>query len=151
MNGIQLGVFKIEREFTAPINDVFAAFTQAKLMSQWFFAFPKGSARVKADLRVGGKYSIEMIPATEEDASNPSGCGGSALHLGEYLEIAEPDRLVFTWIKDGFVDHSIVTLDFHSTEIGTLVKLIHQVPADKIAPHTQGWNLCLDSLETFFG
>ena len=150
MEGIQLGVLTVERTFDAPIEEVFAAFTQPDLMSQWFYAFPKGKSRVEVDLRVGGKYSIDMMPDPSLGLGDEAGCGGGFLHHGEYLEISPPNRLSFTWIKDGFVDYSVVVADFKQTVSGTLVTLTHHVPTDKIAPHTQGWNLCLDSLETFF-
>lgn len=144
-----LGILKIERSFNASVADVFAAFTKPELMSQWFHGFPQGSARVEADLRVGGKYSIVMIPDTPPDDSPKLKCEANALHYGEYLEISPPDRLSFTWIKDDFVDYSVVTIDFKASGSSTLVTLTHRLPTNTISQHNHGWNACLDNLSKF--
>lgn len=144
-----LGLLKIERSFDAPPEQVFAAFTQPELMAKWFFGFPQGSARVTADLRVGGKYSIEMFASPSAEPGSNCNCGSSEPHHGEYLEIEPPHRLVFTWIKNGFVEYSVVTIDIKASGARTQLTLTHRVPTETIQPHTQGWGLCLDNLQTF--
>lgn len=146
-NSASLGILNIERTFEASQEDVFNAFTQPEIMSQWFHPFPKGKSKVEADFRVGGKYRIEMQPET--DIEPDEACSENEfVHYGEYLEIDEPNRLVFSWIKDDFVDYSIVSLTFEATgDNKTLLKLEHKVPAELIAPHNEGWTGCLQNLE----
>ncbi len=143
-----LGILKIERSFDATPEALFAAFTQPELMAKWFFGFPQGSARVIADLRVGGKYSIEMFAAASAEPGSECQCGNGRPHYGEYLEIDPPRRLVFTWIKSGFVEYSVVTIELKASGPRTLLTLSHRVPSETVQSHTQGWGLCLDNLQS---
>lgn len=147
--GQRLGVLKIDRVFDASIDEVFTAFTDPEIMSQWFYGFPKGSARVESDLRVGGAYRITMFSDDPSTVDAECKCGSAAPHYGEYLEISPPHRLVFTWKMDGFVDYSVVAIDFATSATGTRLTLTHPVPTKTIDPHRQGWNACLDNLEKF--
>lgn len=142
-----LGVLQIERTFAAPIEAVFAAFTNPDQMSRWFFGFPGGSARIEQDFRVGGRYLIEMHPP--EDSEAEDSCCANSIHYGEYLEIEPPRRLAFTWINDGFVRYSEVVIEFEATTEGTRLKLTHRVPAETVEAHERGWGACLDNLLIF--
>lgn len=141
-----LGILNIDREVKGSIERVFQAFTDPVKMSQWFFGFPGGSARIEQDFRVGGKYLIEMIHPQTDLSKSEEECD-SPVHHGEYLEINSPVKLSFTWINENFVKYSIVTINFSETKTGTLISLRHELPPEVISPHTLGWNACLDNLE----
>lgn len=80
----------IERTFQAPPALVFAAWTKAELVKQWWAPQSHGvvMSEVTADVRVGGKYRYVMrMPDGSEIAFS-----------GEYTEISPPDRLVYTQV-----------------------------------------------------
>lgn len=132
---------EIKRTFNTRKVELFAALTQPEIMARWFYGMESGTAEVESDLKVGGKYVIHMKQPDGADAS----CGDYAPH-GEYLEIDPPHKLSFTWISEGFVDHSIVTIWLK--EIGDHVELTlrHELPKDMIEPHNEGWTNCLQHL-----
>ncbi|MDQ8203210.1 SRPBCC domain-containing protein [Pelagicoccus sp. SDUM812003] len=142
---IQLAVLSIHHDFDAPIQRVFEAFTDPHKMSQWFFGYPGGSAKVENELVVGGKYRIEMIHPSKQLADSKDSCD-SPVHYGEYLEIDPPKRLRFTWINDGFVSYSEVAIEFQSIDTGTRIHLAHKLPADLQSIHQEGWNACFSNL-----
>jgi uncharacterized protein YndB with AHSA1/START domain len=117
---------------------VFSALTEPTKMAQWFFGMKTGRAKVTNDLRPGGKYVIEM--SDDEQSCSPR---------GTYLEVAPPERLVFTWSSKEREAESKVTIELFETEGGTELVLTHELPPDKIEGHQQGWNNCLDHLEQF--
>src|SRR5580692_5652143 len=87
---------------------IFSALTEPAKMAQWFFGMKDGRAKVTSDLRPGGKYLIEM--SDDEKSCRPH---------GTYLEITPPERLVFTWSSEGFVDESKVTIELFERDAGT--------------------------------
>lgn len=80
----------IERTFNAPPALVFAAWTKAELVKQWWAPRSHGvtMAECTADVRVGGKYRYVM--------RTPD--GNELGFSGEYTEIEPPSRLVYTQI-----------------------------------------------------
>ncbi|CAM06465.1 uncharacterized protein YndB with AHSA1/START domain [Saccharopolyspora erythraea NRRL 2338] len=82
--------FTITREFDAPREAVWRAWTDPAEMTHWYhprgFATPPES--ISVDLREGGTYRYTMV---DEKTGEQYPTGGT------YLEIAEPERLVFTW------------------------------------------------------
>jgi hypothetical protein len=53
------GRVRIEMALPAPIEDVYAAWTQPAAMARWLA--PMGSVEVEADVRVGGRFRVVMI------------------------------------------------------------------------------------------
>ena len=97
--------FTITRMFNAPRELVFKAWTEPAQLAAWFG--PRGTRTppesVELDLRPGGRWRARMI-REDTGAEFPSG--------GEYREIVEPERLVFTWALDGRGGTSLVTITF---------------------------------------
>jgi len=97
----------------------------------------------EVDLRVGGKYRIEMHAPD----------GATHIVSGEYREVAPPKRLVYTWgWEDGTVKDSVVTVEFQERGKSTEVILRHErLPsAESRARHTEGWIGCMDKFEALF-
>ena len=127
----------IERDFKATAQTLFEAFTDPKIMSQWFFGGEDMSVKVDNDFRVGGHYSLDMM--NKEGEVFP--------HHGTYQDIRPFDRLIFTW-NSPLVSETLVTLTFIEHDTGCTLKLIHTGFTDPEIQgrHTQGWGTCLHNL-----
>ena len=131
----------MRRMFPARREDLFRAWTDADLFSQWFTA-PRGSSSAQLDARPGGTFTVEMrspvAPTVRAD--------------GTYLEVAPPERLVFTLTWDGFpfdTGETIVTVEFRAQGEMTELVLIHERQPSRLvhASHWLGWRACLRRLE----
>ncbi len=129
----------IKRLLKCDRREVFSALTDPVKMSQWFYGMETGQAKVTLDLRPGGEYLIAMF---NEEGQNHKA-------HGTYLEIVPPERLVFTWVSEGFVADSKVTIELFERGEWTELVLTHELPEDMIEPHRQGWTNCLVHLEAF--
>jgi uncharacterized protein YndB with AHSA1/START domain len=85
----------IKREFDAPKELVYKAFTTPELVKRWWSA-KRGEVTVaEIDLRVGGKWRYVMV--TDE--------GGIEVGFhGEYREIVPNERIVSTEVFEGIPD-----------------------------------------------
>jgi len=78
----------IKRMLKAPPELAFRAWTTAEHIQQWMRPEPGMEIPMASmDLRVGGKYRIQM--------QNPGGEFFTA--AGEFREVQAPERLVYTW------------------------------------------------------
>jgi uncharacterized protein YndB with AHSA1/START domain len=90
------------------------------------------------DLRVGGALRIVM-----------HGDGIVIEHIGEYVEIDPPRRLVFTWASPFTgAEPSLITLELEPDgEEATQLHLVHsRLPESAISSHKHGWGAMLDRL-----
>jgi glutathione S-transferase len=134
---------EVRRTIAAPRERVFQAFTRPEELKRWTAPAPMNVPVAEVDLRVGGKFRIEM--------QQPDGVTHVA--TGVYREITPPKRLVYTWSwGDKSVQDSVVTVDFESRGAGTEVILRHEMLPDKSSAerHTVGWNGCFDKLAAMF-
>ncbi len=141
MTSVAPGVV-VRRVLDAPRSLVFEAWTRPDLMARWFYPMAGWSARVTADVRVGGRYELRMID-TE---------GKTHLQFGEYREVVPASRLVFTWsCPDLCVEDSVVTLELSDHGKQTELVLTHDLPPDETLrrEHEGGWQGCLGQLEGF--
>ncbi len=130
----------IKRVFKADREALFKAFSDDKIMSQWFFAENGWSVDVNSHFEVGGEYKVDM--KNEKGDVYP--------HSGKYKEISKPEKIVFTWSSQ-IVKDSVVTLDFREVSGGTELTLTHNLfPDNEVRDkHNMGWTGCLDSLERY--
>jgi uncharacterized protein YndB with AHSA1/START domain len=85
----------ITREFDAPKELVYKAYTTPELVKRWWTA-RRGQATVcEIDLRVGGKWRYVMV--TDEG-------GIEVAFHGEYREIVPNERIVSTEVYEGIPD-----------------------------------------------
>jgi uncharacterized protein YndB with AHSA1/START domain len=132
----------VVREFDAPAERVFDAWLDEQWVAQWMFGpsvRDEEIVRIAVDARVGGKFSfLVRREGTEID------------HVGTYLEIDRPRRLVFTWgIAGESTDESRVTIDFVQTGTRTQLTLTHELDPQwaEYASRTQaGWTHMLETL-----
>jgi uncharacterized protein YndB with AHSA1/START domain len=134
---------RIERTYAAPAKVVFEAWTSAEMLRRWY---PPGAdwetPVADVDLRVGGRLRIVMRSPSGEEF------GGG----GEYREITEPSRLVFTWEWDQpevAVGAQLVEVDFTENSDGTTtVVMTNRGLADEHSweSHREGWEGSFDNL-----
>ena len=134
---------ELTRLFKAPRERVFAAFTTAESMNQWFGCGGKVTT-CTTDFRVGGSYRL--------DSRAPEG-GEPVIVTGVYREITPPAKVVFTWKYEGDEDwadcESIVSVEFHAIGDQTELRLTHTgfPSAESKGLHGQGWAACMDKMD----
>jgi uncharacterized protein YndB with AHSA1/START domain len=88
----------ITREFAAPKELVYKAFTTPELVKRWWHARRGEVTIAEIDLRVGGKWRYVMV--TDD--------GVEVGFHGEYREIVPSERSVSTEIFEGYPDEEAV-------------------------------------------
>lgn len=136
----------LNRVFKAPIETVYEAWTNAEILAKWFGPEEFKVLKAQSNVIVGGKYEIVI--------ESPD--GKIIKHYGEYLSVAVPQTLVFTWVlKDQDCAGSenqqaitLVSLEFKETDEGTQLTLIHEKLPDQAAcdGHRFGWESSFNSL-----
>ena len=84
----------ITREFNAPKDLVWRAYTEPELIKRWWSGERGTVTSAEVDLRVGGAWRYVMV----------ANGGFEVAFRGEYREINAPDRLVNTEIFEGLPD-----------------------------------------------
>lgn len=89
---------RIERVFDAPRERVFAAFTDPKLIPEWWG--PRGRTTIvdEMDVRPGGAWRFRIDQAD----------GAETAFRGTYREVAAPERIVQTFEWEGMPGHVAV-------------------------------------------
>jgi uncharacterized protein YndB with AHSA1/START domain len=129
-------VIEIRRRLPASAAEVFRWWTEADRLREWMS--PIGTVEASVDLRVGGALRIVM-----------RGDGTVIEHVGEYLEIDPPHRLVFTWASSFTgTEPSLVTVELEPDGAdATRLLLIHsRLPESAASSHQGGWGAMLDRL-----
>ena len=131
-------VIRITRHFDFPPERVFDAWIDPATAGRWLFTDAKGTiTRCEIDARVGGRFLIVDRRGV-----------GDVDHVGEYLEIDRPRRLVFTFAVPRYSPQETkVTLDIVPSENGCELTLTHENVLPEWAEQTrQGWGMILDAL-----
>ena len=144
----QAATVTLTRVLRAPIERVFAACSQPELIARWLICCDNNSDTATATataantLEVGGRYRIDMARGGQVFAQID----------GEYLDIAAPNRLVFTWRSANVgVQDSVVTIDLRNAGADTTeLRLTHAVdPASLDGQRfAVGWTQALANLLT---
>lgn len=105
--------FAIEHTFRAPAAKVFAAYTDPKLLPQWWAARGATLTVEAMDVRPGGNYRYRQ--------KQPD--GSSMVFVGTYLEVSPVSRLVYTFMVEGQGGEVRAAVDLKETAQGTLLTL----------------------------
>jgi uncharacterized protein YndB with AHSA1/START domain len=133
----------VKRGYDFPAEQVFDAWLTPDIARLWLFTTADSEViRCEIDARVGGRFEIV-------DRRDSGEFKGEIRHVGEYLEIDRPSRLVFTFGVPQFDPAmSRVEIDIVSRQSGCELTLTHHgVPQQWQAQTTEGWTKLLGNLE----
>jgi uncharacterized protein YndB with AHSA1/START domain len=149
----------IERRFDAPVELIWQMWTVPEHFAAWYGPYGATISVVNMDVRVGGSRLVRM------DVQTPNGAM-TMWFTGQYLEVAENARLVFTESiadENGNVlspaelgmpdDHPTATevrFQLEATGAGTKMVLTH-VGIPEGSPGATGWTMALDKLTAYLG
>ena len=132
----------LRRTFAVPRDRVFRAWTEPEQMQLWSGPGPMLNTMVEVDLRVGGRYRIQM--------QGPDGKEYRA--VGTYRLVDPPRKLVYTWLweTDPTPNETIVTVEFRERDKSTELILTHDLflSDEQRKGHEDGWNGCLEKFAT---
>jgi uncharacterized protein YndB with AHSA1/START domain len=130
----------LSRIIRAPREEIFAAWTDPKLLTQWWGPGPVSCPEAEVDLREGGEYRLANL---ETD--------GSIVWIsGRFERVRQPEELVYTWsISTIPGEPTLVRVRFLPHPDGTELVLTHERFALEAVRdmHVQGWGACIDKLE----
>jgi uncharacterized protein YndB with AHSA1/START domain len=132
----------VKREYAFPAERVFDAWLKPEITRRWLFTTDDSEVICcEIDARVGGKFEIV-------DKRDSGEFKGEIRHIGEYLEIDRPRRLVFTFGVPQFDPNMTrVEIDIVATDSGCELTLTHHgVPEEWQAPTNEGWTKLLGNL-----
>jgi uncharacterized protein YndB with AHSA1/START domain len=135
----------VTRTISASREAVYAAWTEPDRMRQWF------ATVVEADVRVGGRYRIEVHEAD----------GSINGFTGEYLELEPPARIAFTFThhaqapEDRISDEKVTVVLWELAPGRTELTLTNSWVGPECEPSDydqlrSGWGEWIDLLEKLF-
>jgi len=128
----------VKHTFDAPAEMVFDAWLDPDVAGRWLFATPDGNMHsVKIDPQVGGEF--EFVDKRGDELTR---------HIGTYLEIDRPRRLVFTFAVPQYsAEFTRVSIDIVPLDSGCELTLTHEgVLPEWRENTTEGWMMILNSL-----
>ena len=144
----------IERSFDAPVELIWQMWTVPEHFAAWYGPDGATIPVAEMDLRVGGRRRVRM------DVQTPRGVM-QMWFTGEYVEVVEPSRLVFT---EGICDETgnpVSMPDGHPTitevrvqleDLGGRTKMVMThvgIPAG--SPGAAGWTMAFEKLVQYLG
>lgn len=129
---------RVTRDFKLPAEQVFEAWLKPEQAGKWLFATDTGvMVRAEIDARVGGHFRFVDLRNGEE-----------VEHVGEYLTIERPHRLVFDFAVPQYNPQKTrVAVEIESQGPGCVLSLVHQDVPEAFAARTHtGWSKILDAL-----
>lgn len=129
----------LEQEFNAPIDKVFAAWTDPAIIKTWFAPGEMTVPEATADPKPGGKYRIVM---QDQD-------GEQHIVVGEFKSLTPHTQLIFSWRWETSPNTTLVKVELESVnEQQTKLRLNHSefIEEGFRDHHLQGWQGCLANL-----
>lgn len=111
-------LFEVEVNYTYTGNPevVYSAWLNEQLARQWFAPGLGETEPVEIAAEVGGRFCIVQVRD-----------GQPVSHHGEYLTLAQPYLISFTWAMDDMEDVDTVTIHIKPAGGGSAVRLVHQM------------------------
>jgi uncharacterized protein YndB with AHSA1/START domain len=135
---------RVTHRYDASPERVFDAWLDPKIAGRFFFATPSGQMiKAEIDAKVGGHFTfVDRRPDM-----------GEVEHVGTWLEIDRPRRLVFEFAVPAYEPtRTKITLDFAPAGAGTDLTLTHEgVFEDYLTRTEHGWGMILGGLERALG
>lgn len=132
---------RVTKRFEASAERVFDAWLDPQTVSKWLFRSEAGEpVEAEIDARVGGRFKAV---AKRGD--------GDITHVGEYLEIERPTRLVFSFAVPQFSpEYDRVTVQIRRLDKGCELTLTNKMSPEIFAEWgektREGWTQMLDGL-----
>lgn len=133
---------RVTHRYSAPAERVFDAWLDPKTAAKWLFATPTGQiTRLEIDPRPGGKFTVVRRDGEEFE------------HVGEYLEIDRPRRLIFTFgVPRLSPEFSRVVIEIARAGSGCELTLTQEgVLPDYTERNVKGWTMILGGLDGSLG
>jgi uncharacterized protein YndB with AHSA1/START domain len=152
-NGAENSVV-IERSFDAPVELIWQMWTVPEHFSAWYG--PNGATIPIADMdvRVGGRRLVRMDVQTRDGVMQ-------MWFTGQYLEVVEHKRLVFTEAVSDENGNMVDRPDGHPTltevrvqldDLGERTKMVlTHIGIPKGSPGATGWAMAFDKLAAYVG
>jgi len=133
---------EVSRVIRADRERVFRAWTDPKMIIQWWGAGGVRCTQAEMDLTVGGAYRI----------ANETPEGMTMWIAGTFKRVDPPQSLTYSWAMEPIEPdtiHSLVDVSFADADGGTLVTVVHtQIPTTEAREmNLGGWIGCLDGLD----
>ncbi|HEX6983198.1 MAG TPA: SRPBCC domain-containing protein [Balneolaceae bacterium] len=133
---------KVIKDFRASPQKVFDAWLDPSIISHWMFGpdvRDEEIIKLETNPEKNGKFSF--VVRRGDDVIN---------HVGTYLEINRPERLIFTWgIEGESEEESVVSIGITSTKNGCRLTLVHENVWTEYVDRTKaGWTFMLEKLKT---
>jgi len=129
----------VAHTYSVPAERVFDAWIDPAVASQWLFRTTDGELlTAEFDARPGGEFNITE---RREDVD--------AAHLGTYIEVERPTRLVFDFLVEPYSNgqSTRVNVDITPRADGCELTLTHEGVWDEWEERTrQGWEMLLGKL-----
>ena len=135
---------RVTHRYDAAPERVFDAWLDPKLAGRFLFATPTGQMiKTEIDPKVGGHFNF-----TDRRPDM-----GDVEHVGTYLEIDRPRRLVFEFAVPKYeATRTRVTVEIVASGAGCELTLTHDGVFESYVTQTQhGWEMILGSLEKALG
>lgn len=146
---------QIERTFDAPIDLIWAMWTEAEHFANWYGPIGANIPTADMDVQVGGRRRIAMAMDTPHGPMH-------MFFVGEYLEVDPKTRLVYTesmadadgnamtaeqmGMPAGTPTKTSIIVELEDLGARTRMILSHiGVPAD--SPGAQGWAMAIEKME----
>ena len=140
-------IVRVARRFGMPAERVFDAWLDPQIIGRWMFGptvRDEEVVRLSLDGRVGGKFSFVVRRKGQEID-----------HIGRYVEIDRPRRLIFTWaVAPDAEDASRVVVEIVPRGGECELTLTHEMKpqwADFAGRVEAGWTTMLDALAKMLG
>ncbi len=131
---------RVIRSLKGKPEQVFDAWLNPKTIAKWITASPGDkSVNILTDAIPGTQFSF-VIQRNGKEVN----------HIGEYIEIRRPHRLVFTWGVEGMpMGESRVAIDFEPNARDTFLTLTHTGVLAEYKDRTHsGWERVITAIDS---
>ena len=139
---------RVSRLIKAPRQRVFDSWVKPELRRKWWLTQSGDQLRsCEIDARVGGRYRQSQMGGCNDSDQDET---YEWIMEGEFLEVVEPERLVFTWQvnhPDEPPSDERVTIEFAEVDGGTEVIITHRgILSTHLRDGTEkGWTTLLET------
>ncbi|WP_158827070.1 SRPBCC family protein [Mucilaginibacter lacusdianchii] len=143
-NELKLGT---EKDFAVPVERLYQAWITEEDLKQWWKPSENHLVSVENDVRVGGQVRYEF-----EGKDNQK----DLVILGEYKEVEENKKLVYTWNWDVQSDaiplsEHVLTIEFIGDGDNSKLRVTQENKEEdeSVKPHEHGWEKSLNDLQAY--